>query len=455
MKYIKLVSLLFVCITNNALAQPVGDINIKDYGAKGDSTDVTEIIQKAIDFAEQKGGGKIYFPEGIYVSSTIYLKSNVFLQLAKGALLLGSSEYEQYDEVAPLYESFFLREDRYPKRVMIVASDVENAGIEGAGTIDGNGQHPNLNVERLEAVNTIRFIKCKNMRIEGIDGRLTVRNSSHWTIQPINVDGLTIRNVFVSNFGGNTPDGLAISDCKNVLVENIEVEADDDAITLKSGTPEIIMENIIIRNSIGRSRVCGFKTGPQTFGTIRNVLISNCHFEGAKEPPGTQYDPQNGIFINVSNGGMVEDVRVKNCTIEGFPSALSVVISKLTSSYWKNYWPDAAMPSDYGIIRNISFENIEGSNLGNLGIIVEGRESSPIQNIKFNNLNLSTSGGGEIIDDFPEKPNAYPNLYYLYKQLPAYGMYLRHVKDISLEKINIVSEKLDHRPKFMRINVEN
>ncbi|MDX2432732.1 MAG: glycosyl hydrolase family 28 protein [Bacteroides sp.] len=431
------------------------EVNIGSLGALGDGSDVTGIIQRAIDDVTQKGGGIVRVPAGKYVISTIFLKSNVILHLDEGAELLGSPEYEKYIEIPPVYETFFLREDRYPKRVLIVAVDAENAAIQGAGIIDGNGQHPKLKVKRMEAINTVRFIRCKNMRIEGVGGRLTVRNSSHWTIQPINVDTLCIRNVFISNFGGNTPDGLAISDCRNVLVENVEVESDDDAITLKSGTPEIVMENIIIRDCIGRSRVCGFKTGPQTFGTIRNVSISNCHFEGAGKPPGTQYDPQNGIFLNVSNGGVLEDIRVEDCTVEGFPSALSVYIAKLTDEYWKTYWPGAALPSEFGTIRNISFKNIEGRNLGDFGILVEGRETSPLENISFSNLNLATAGGGVLLEDFPEKPNDYPNLYYLYEQLPAFGMYLRHVKGITLENVNISCEDLDPRPMFMSVDVQN
>ena len=440
---------------SGSFAQDNIDVSIKDYGRLRKRKDAAAVIQKAIDDVAEKGGGRVRVPAGNHIISTIFLKSNVMLHLEKGAELLGTPDYEKYKEIQPVYETFFLREDRYPKRVLIVAVDARNAGIEGAGIIDGNGQHPNLKLKRLDAINTIRFIRCTNMRIEGVGGRLTVRNSSHWTIQPINVDTLRIRNVFISNFGGNSPDGLAISDCRNVLIENVEVESDDDAITLKSGTPEIIMENIIIRNCIGRTRVCGFKTGPQTFGTIRNVVISKCHFEGIGKPPGTQYDPQNGIFLNVSNGGTLEKIRIMDCTVKGFPSALSVVISKLTSEYWKSYWPEAEMPSDYGTIRKISFKNIRGDSLGNFGILVEGRESSDIQEISFRDINLSTAGGGKMVEDFPEKPNEYPNIFYLYKQLPAYGLYLRHVDGISLENVNISCKQPDPRPKIIRKYVQN
>ena len=38
-------------------------INVMDFGAKGDGkTDDTVAIQKAINYAAKRGGGKIYFP---------------------------------------------------------------------------------------------------------------------------------------------------------------------------------------------------------------------------------------------------------------------------------------------------------------------------------------------------------------------------------------------------------
>ena len=68
------------------------DVNIKDHGAVGDGKTMnTVFLQKAIDECNASGGGKVFFPEGIYLSGTIAMKDNVTLHFQKGSRLLGST----------------------------------------------------------------------------------------------------------------------------------------------------------------------------------------------------------------------------------------------------------------------------------------------------------------------------------------------------------------------------
>jgi polygalacturonase len=384
--------LLILTVSVNLAQESLSVFPVTDYGAIGNGVaENAKSIQTAIDAAAAAGGGVVLFPAGEYRTTTLFLKDNVTLRLAKGATIKGSPNYEAYPTgIEPLYETFLLRKDRYPSRVLIVGLKVNNVVIEGEGTIDGNGDHPNLSKKRMESINLIRFISCRNVRVEGLGEKLMIKNASHWALQPIDVDGLVVRNVHIVNYGGNTPDGLPICDSRNVLVENCIVEADDDAITLKSGTPEILIENVTIKNTTMISRVCGFKFGPQTFGGFKNITITACHFQGATKPPATQYDPHHGVFLNVSNGGFIDGVLVEDCTAKDIPSALSISIGSITSDYWKTYWPGKPEKTDYGTIKNVTFRNIRAEGMGQFGIMLEGRSDSKIQNVLFDNVEIAS-----------------------------------------------------------------
>jgi hypothetical protein len=458
MNHTRRIAIICLLLTLTAGATFAKDFNVTDYGARGDGTyENAQSIQEAINTAAEAGGGVVLFPPGDYRTATIFLKDNVTLRLAQGAVIKGTPDYSLYPvDIEPLYKTFLLRKDRYPSRVLIVGLGVSNVAIEGEGVIDGNGDHPNLRKKRMDSVNLIRFIKCENVRVEGLGEQLIIKNASHWALQPINVDGLLVRNVHILNYGGNTPDGLAICDSRNVLVEGCRVESDDDAITLKSGTPELLIENVTIKDTTMISRVCGFKFGPQTFGGFKNITITGCHFEGATKPPANQYDPHHGVFLNVSNGGFIDGVLVENCTAKNIPSTLSISIGRITSNYWKTYWPGKEENADYGSIKNVTFRNIQAEGMGRFGIMLEGRSDSMIQNILFDNVRIGSIGGGELQETPEEKPNSYPNLIYLYDgALSSWGMFMRHVDGVTFKDVHLWTETDDPRPDIYTEDVQN
>ena len=70
--------------------------NVKDFGAIGDrKTYDTSAIQQALDSAS-KDGGTVYFPQGTYLTGTLYLKSDVSVIMNGKATILASSEIECY-----------------------------------------------------------------------------------------------------------------------------------------------------------------------------------------------------------------------------------------------------------------------------------------------------------------------------------------------------------------------
>jgi polygalacturonase len=101
------------------------DYNILDFGAKEDRLS-TEAIQKAIDECSAAGGGRVIVPAGTFITGTVFLKSNVNLNLENGSVLKGSTNLNDYSRVG-----------RSPG--IIYCEDAVNVGISGKGTIDGSG----------------------------------------------------------------------------------------------------------------------------------------------------------------------------------------------------------------------------------------------------------------------------------------------------------------------------
>lgn len=75
------ITLLLVCITVLLNAQT---FDITKFGAIGDAKTLnTKSIQNAVDACNKNGGGTVLIPTGIFMTGTIYLKSNVNLFFRK------------------------------------------------------------------------------------------------------------------------------------------------------------------------------------------------------------------------------------------------------------------------------------------------------------------------------------------------------------------------------------
>lgn len=73
--------------------------NVKEYGAVDDGATVcTTAIQTTIDRCHQAGGGTVLIEGGEYLCGTIFLRSNVTLEVAQGAVLRASPYISDYAE---------------------------------------------------------------------------------------------------------------------------------------------------------------------------------------------------------------------------------------------------------------------------------------------------------------------------------------------------------------------
>ena len=115
-------------------------VNIQKYGAVGDGKTLdTLAIQKAIKACPK--GGTVVVPAGVYKTGAIWLKSDMTLDIQKGATILGSEDPNAYPYHYKLYP--YLSDERFYALINAKpgadGQRLQNIRIVGEGTIDGNG----------------------------------------------------------------------------------------------------------------------------------------------------------------------------------------------------------------------------------------------------------------------------------------------------------------------------
>ena len=106
--------------------------NIVDYGAlPGIGNMNTAPIQRAIDACSAAGGGTVLVPSGLFISGTLYMKSNVELHLEMGAELKASTNREDYNAPDAYPENGWADAEGWDGRHFIIAHYAENVAITG------------------------------------------------------------------------------------------------------------------------------------------------------------------------------------------------------------------------------------------------------------------------------------------------------------------------------------
>ena len=182
--------------------------NILDFGAKRSNSELsTKAIQAAIDACAADGGGTVLIPEGTYVTGTLFLKSNLTLQLENKVILNGASSLKDYAEVPVATE-----EPHFSKCLFFVEG-AENIRIIGddRSVINGRGYFFKYEPERPKL---FRIEKCKNIELRNI----TVKNSGSWCVVFTECDSIFIDKVSVYNKEWRNNDGIDFDGCSNVWV---------------------------------------------------------------------------------------------------------------------------------------------------------------------------------------------------------------------------------------------
>lgn len=500
-----IVSLCLAVMALTASAAPAGTFNVKDFGAKGDGVNIdSHAINAAIDAAALAGGGTVYFPAGTYSSYSIRLKDNISLYLDRGAVLKAAvpTADEAYDLPEPNDSNYQDFGHSHWKNSLIWGIKLHDVAILGFGMIDGTegitrGQEK---MNGFPAANkAIALKECRNVTIRDI----SMLMCGHFAMLLTGVDNLTIDNVKCDT----NRDAFDIDCCANVRISNCFVNSlNDDGIVLKSSwglgyakaTENVTITNCQVSGYDPGSLIAGtftknitqapdrdgptgrIKFGTESNGGFKNISISNCVFDNCR-----------GLALETVDGAIIEDITVDNITMRDIWN--SPIYIRLGD---RHRGPESLPVS---VVRRVKISNIVVKNADcRYASLIFGIEGHPIENVTLSNIYIQYKGGLTMDDvrnqrntnnfftrtnsaangtpgfkpqgndadkaagakpvhdpyDVNEQVHGYPEPS-SHGIIPAYGLYISHAKNVSIDHVQFETIEEDKRPVIVLNDAED
>ena len=227
-----LLPLLSLLLAACGSQEKVRTYSITDFGAVPE-TICTQAIQAAIDKASGAGGGQVLVPEGVFLSATLYLKDNVDLHLAQGAVLQGVDDPDAYSPYIPEHDltrydsgngtaNSNCVNDRQWMKAFLIGAGVENASITGPGTIDGVHVFDERGEENMRGPHTIIVAEAKGFRMEDVH----ISRAANYAFLGYALEAPLFQNVFITEGW----DGIHIRGCRDGVIRGCKFQTGDDSI---------------------------------------------------------------------------------------------------------------------------------------------------------------------------------------------------------------------------------
>jgi polygalacturonase len=422
--------------------------NVREFGANGDGSSLdTDAVQAAIDACNRERGGIVLIPVGDFVVGTLELKSNVTLHIATGGRLWGSEKMEHYragNDIPPGNGNI----------VMFSAANAENITIEGRGTIDGNGLKfytgqgdntgPSGNTAQgyFHRPHLIVFYRCRNIMMR--DVFLTA--SAYHCVRILQCHTVYMDGVRIHNRVNRNNDGFHFSSCQYVHVVNCDIACQDDACALFGSNRFVTVTN------------CTFSTRWSIFrfggGDPENITISNCVI----------YETY-GCAIKMRFGprSRAQNITFSNIIMKDVTGPISIGFGSRPQP-GAPAQPATQPPDEQGFVRNITFKGIRamvvatGRQYSDLHfeqgyrpgetrtcITLNGVGDEMLDNISFSDVHVIYEGGGTAEEAQREVPQI-AGEYFEIGTPPAYGLYARNVRGLTLDNIRLEVSNPDLRP---------
>jgi len=426
---------------------PSREVVLTDFGATGDGVTLcTDAFAQAIESLEQRGGGRLIVPDGIWFTGPIGLKSHTELHLCDNAVIVFSADQDLYPIIATNFEGLDTQRCLSP----LHAEGVTDIAITGKGIIDGNGapwrelkkrkvgddiwkplvksggvlsddgsvwypdegykkarltagslnkQDPALDLEEIKTFLRpvlVSLHNCERVLLEGV----TFQNSPAWNIHPLWSKDVTVRNIIVRNPHYSTNgDGIDIEACENVYMTGSSFDVGDDAMCIKSGKDadgrrrarpckDILIENCTVYHGHG-----GFVIGSEMSGGVQNVLVQDCRFLGTDV--GLRFKSTRG------RGGLVKDITCRNIYMNDIVAEAvtfnlyyaGVAATERGDAQEEEVLPpvDETTPE----FRDMHFENIVCAG-AKQAIYINGLPELPLRNVTFKDSRFTARKGLEM-----------------------------------------------------------
>ena len=366
--------LLFILIDSPEKNPPkLGDSNVKnimDYGVDNQGNTLeTKKIQSAIDAASGAEKNILYFPPGKYLVGELWLKSDMTVYLAGGAVLFGSANPADFNTGNGGVNIEGMQ------HALIRILNCKNTKLIGRGVIDGNGRY--LRSERRFSAAVLKMDNSSEILVDGIISR----DSSYWNTIPYRCSNITIKNYKVINStpesSPNNTDGVNYTECVDCSLYNAFLYCGDDCMAVKNenavydGKPTMDIKNIVHEKVVTYSCVVGCKIGTKTEGkSMDNVVFRD--IDVIKAGRALVIDAYDTALITNT---VFENIRIKD------PGGQIIVIEGNKVPAWRRAVNQSIVKDTY--FRNVSCE-MEGL------ISLQGKDAEHnITGVHFDNVTVA------------------------------------------------------------------
>jgi polygalacturonase len=418
------------------------DLNAADIASE-DWRTATRGIQAAIDSVAAVHGGSVKLGGGNYLVGGIRLRTGVELNLDPNARLLAYHDHAAYPTKA--------------WRRVIWADDAEDVALTGAGTIDCQSMFEQRSVPPIPAVlpyttyvgghyrnagspRPVFFHGCRNVRVSGVH----LLNGGEWHCYLLHCDQALIEGITIRQTAHSTwTDGIDLESCRNVTIRGCDIQTGDDAICIKTGKRgrKQSSSNILVEDCKLVSETNGFKIGNEVSHDITNVTVRNCHIKA--HPDREAAGPFGGIAIQSADGAEVSNIRVSDIDIEDARCPISIKLGR--GGGYRSQGDRISALHDV-VLERITARVTDAKEQEGIACTITGYQGHCAENITLKDIRIEVPGGqtpdpGPVpdpVDRYLETP--------VFGVLPAYGLYARYIRNLSLQDVQFTTKNPDTRP---------